>query len=115
MDFEPAAAYLAEQLDFIVQHHQVGLMNINIPGKPSAEWRGVKVTRLGKAVYENVFERRVDPHGRTYYWQGGNLSQDLDSDTDLRAIQEDFVSITPMHSDLTDFECLQAWQTIFTQ
>lgn len=113
MDFEPAATYLAEQLDFIVQHNQDGLMNINIPGKPQAQWRGVKVTRLGKAVYENVFERRVDPHGRTYFWQCGNLTQDLEQDTDLRAIQEDFVSITPMHSDLTNFQCIQSWQAIF--
>ncbi|SPF55408.1 5'-nucleotidase SurE [Candidatus Desulfosporosinus infrequens] len=112
-DFEPAATYLTEQLDFIVQHHQEGLMNINIPGKPKAEWRGLKVTRLGKAIYENVFEQRVDPRGRTYYWQSGNLTRDLEADTDLRAIQEDFISVTPMHSDLTDFKCLQTWQTIF--
>jgi len=111
-NFEPAATYLAEQLDFIVQHNQDGLININIPGKPQAEWRGVKVTRLGKTVYENVFERRVDPHGRTYFWQGGNLAQDLELDTDLRAIQEDFISITPMHSDLTDFVRVKTWQTI---
>jgi 5'-nucleotidase len=110
-NFEPAATYLAEQLDFIVQHNQEGLMNINIPGKPLAEWRGVKVTRLGKAVYENVFEQRVDPHGRKYFWQCGNLTHDLEADTDLRAIQEDYISITPMHSDLTDFACVQSWQT----
>jgi len=113
INFEPAAIYIAEQLDFIVQHYQDGLMNINIPGKPRDEWRGVKVTRLGKAVYENVFERRVDPHGRTYFWQCGNLTQDLELDTDLRAIQEDFISMTPMHSDLTDFACVQSWGTIF--
>ena len=112
-DFEPAASYLAKQLDFIMQHKHEGLMNINIPGKPEAEWRGVKVTRLGKAIYENVFEQRVDPHGRTYFWQCGNLTCDLEIDTDLRAIQEDFISITPMHSDLTDFACIQTWQPFF--
>lgn len=115
VDFEPAATYMAEQLDFIVKHHQDGLMNINFPGKSQPEWRGVKVTKLGKAVYENVFERRVDPHGRTYFWQCGNLTQDLEADTDLRAIQEDYISITPMHSDLSDFERLESWQTIFNK
>ncbi|MGI6120616.1 MAG: 5'/3'-nucleotidase SurE [Desulfosporosinus sp.] len=112
-DFGPAATYLVEQLDFLVQHNKNVLFNINIPGKPRAEWRGVKVTRLGKSVYENVFERRVDPRGRTYFWQGGNLGQDQSSDTDLRAIQGDYVSITPMHSDLTDFDCFHSLQTIF--
>jgi 5'-nucleotidase len=113
MNFEPAATYIAENLDSIVQHNQKGLMNINIPGKIYSEWRGVKVTKLGKAVYENVFERRIDPHGRTYFWQGGKMSHDLEVDTDLRAIQEDYVSITPIHCDLCDFKRLQSWQTIF--
>lgn len=112
-DFEPSAVYLAEHLDSIVQHHQEGLMNINFPGKPQSEWKGVKVTKLGKTIYDNVFEQRVNPHGRTYYWQCGNLLQDLEEDTDLRAIQESFISITPMHSDLTDFKCLQTWKNFF--
>ncbi|HEY8908970.1 MAG TPA: 5'/3'-nucleotidase SurE [Desulfosporosinus sp.] len=114
-NFEPSATYMAEHLEFIVEHHQEGLMNINFPGKPKSEWRGVKVAKLGKAVYENVFERRVDPHGRTYYWQCGNLAQDLETDTDLCAIQEDNISITPLHSDLSDFERIQSWQTIFSK
>ena len=111
MNFEPAAAYLAENLELITQYHSEGLVNINIPGKPQTAWRGLKVTKLGKAVYENVFERRVDPRGRIYYWQSGNLREDFEADTDLQAIQEDYISITPMHSDLTDFKCLQTWQT----
>jgi len=115
INFEPVATYMAEQLEFIVQHHQDGLMNINFPGKPQSEWRGVKVTKLGKAVYENVFEQRVDPHGRTYFWQCGNLTQDLEADTDLSALQEDYISITPIHSDLTDYKQLNSWQTIFNK
>lgn len=113
VDFEPSAIYLAEHLDYIVQRHQAGLMNINFPGKPQSEWAGVKVTRLGKTIYDDVFERRVDPHGRTYYWQSGNLTQDLEVDTDLSAIRESFISITPMHSDLTDFKCLKTWKNFF--
>lgn len=113
LDFEPSAVYLAEHLDEFVQSHQEGLMNINFPGKPRSQWAGVKVAKLGKTVYDNVFERRVNPRGRIYYWQCGDRIQDLEEDTDLRAIQEDFVSITPMHSDLTDFKHLQTWKTFF--
>ena len=113
LDFEPSAVYLAEYIDYIVQYHQQGLMNINFPGKPQSEWNGTKVTRLGKAIYDNIFERRVDPRGRTYYWQCGNRIEDLEEDTDLRAIQEDFISITPMHSDLTDYKCLYTWKDFF--
>ncbi|MCO1600360.1 5'/3'-nucleotidase SurE [Desulfosporosinus nitroreducens] len=112
-DFEPSAVYLAKHLDYIVKPHKKGLMNINFPGKPQSKWAGVKVTRLGKAIYDNVFERRVDPHGRAYYWQCGNRAEDLEEDTDLRAIQEDFISITPMHSDLTDFKGIEPWKKYF--
>lgn len=115
IDFGPAANYIVEKLDFFVQHHREGLMNVNIPGKPQAEWRGMKVTRLGKAIYEDVFEQRVAPHGRTYFWQSGNLAQDYETDTDLRAIQEDYISLTPMHSDLSDFKRIQLWQNILSE
>lgn len=112
-DFEPSAAYLVEHLDLLLKLRHKGLININFPGKPRTEWRGLKVTRLGKAIYENVFEQRQDPRGRIYFWQSGNLVQDCESDTDLTAIQNDFVSLTPMHSDLTDFACLQTWKELF--
>lgn len=111
--FEPAATYLVEHLDLFLKLEHHGLINLNIPGKPPAEWRGLKVTRLGKAIYENIFEQRTDPRGRIYFWQSGNLAQDHEKDTDLRAIQDDFVSVTPVHSDLTDFACLQSWQEFF--
>lgn len=111
-DFKPAANFIVKHLDFLVQHHREGLININIPGKPQSEWRGIKITKLGKAIYENVFEERVDPHGRTYFWQSGVLTHDLEEDTDLRAVQEDYISITPMHSDLSDFERIQDWKKI---
>lgn len=108
-DFEPAADFIATELERILSLLDEGLMNINFPGIHQTEWKGTRVTRLGKAVYENVFERRVDPHGRTYYWQGGNLTPDVAEDTDLSAIQDGYVSITPMHSDLTDYKRLKSW------
>lgn len=114
-DFEPAAAYMAQKLDLFIQHTQAGLLNINFPGSAAAEWKGLKATRLGKAVYDNVFERRVNPRGKTYFWQSGDLTQDLEPDTDLRAVQEGFVSLTPMHSDLTDFLALEKWREMIQE
>lgn len=114
-NFEPSAIYLTKHLDYLIEKHQEGLLNINFPGKLQTEWRGAKVTRLGKTIYENVFEQRINPNGRIYYWQCGNLTQDLEIDTDLRAIQENYISITPMHSDLTDYKHLQTWQTCLSE
>ncbi|AFM00780.1 5'-nucleotidase [Desulfitobacterium dehalogenans ATCC 51507] len=100
-DYKPAAQFVAKWLQKL--HLGPGLININIPPLPEKEWKGVRVTKLGKAVYENVFEHRQTPTGRDYYWQAGTVSPEVDQETDLYAVQEGYVSITPMHSDLTDY------------
>lgn len=103
-NYQPAAGAMVKLLETVLTHHDKGLLNINIPESEEDDWLGIRVTRLGKAVYENVFEHRVNPHGRKYYWQGGVLVKDTELDTDLRAVQDGYISITPMHSDLTDYK-----------
>ncbi|MEW6192299.1 MAG: 5'/3'-nucleotidase SurE [Bacillota bacterium] len=87
------------------------LLNVNVPpGKP----RGVRVTKLGNIRYVNVIDRRTDPRGRIYFWMAGE-PLDLDGndpDTDVRAVKEGFISITPVQIDLTDYlfiEKLKKW------
>jgi 5'-nucleotidase len=77
------------------------ILNINIP---NSDIKGYKVTKLGNRKYENSFEERVDPMGRKYYWMGGKLRelpQDLDSD--VVAIENGYISITPLYFDLTNY------------
>ncbi|MCL6638352.1 MAG: 5'/3'-nucleotidase SurE [Firmicutes bacterium] len=87
------------------------LLNINLPpGQP----RGVKVTRLGSRRYVNVFDKRVDPRGRVYYWMAGEPF-DIDRDdpgTDVGAILTGYASITPIHYDLTDFKMMEKMRVI---
>jgi len=81
------------------------LLNINVPpGKP----RGIKVTRLGNRRYVNVFYKRTDPRGGTYFWMAGEpLDVDGDDpDTDVWAVKEGFISITPVHYDLTNYQIM---------
>ncbi|HVJ48708.1 5'/3'-nucleotidase SurE [Desulfitobacterium sp.] len=105
-DYEDAARFVHH---FLKQNNFIegGLLNINIPPLPANEWKGVKFTKLGKAVYNNVFEHRLDPRGRSYFWQAGSLAPETDPETDLYALQQEYVSITPMHSDLTDYRKLK--------
>lgn len=85
-------------------------LNVNIPpGRP----HGMKLTRQGKRRYADAVVRNTDPRGRTYYWIGaGELSfQDLEG-TDVHAVERGWVSVTPLHLDLTNyaaFERLRHW------
>lgn len=80
------------------------LLNINVPpGGIAGGVEGVRATRLGKRRYRNTFEERTDPRGRRYYWLAGELvEEEEEADTDVRAIMEGFISITPVHFDLTN-------------
>jgi 5'-nucleotidase len=75
------------------------LLNVNVPHAPP---RGVRITRQGRRTYHQGVEQRTDPSGRTYYWLGGIPPRwDDDPDSDYAAIRDAYVSITPLHLDLT--------------
>jgi 5'-nucleotidase len=79
------------------------LLNINTPVTGPAEWRGLHITRMGQRDYptDELLER-TDPYGRPYYWLGGGLPLDaLDDGTDVGAIAQGYVSVTPIMLDLT--------------
>lgn len=98
-------SFLSNNLEII--NYTNGLLNINVPGIEEEKWNGTRITRLGKTVYENTFENRKTPYGREYYWISGTLTYDDEKDTDLKAIDEGYVSITPLHGDLTDYKRLK--------
>ena len=84
------------------------LFNVNLPPVPAADVRGVKLTRLGRRVYSQSVAPMKDPWGRPIYWiGGGEISWSGESDSDFRAIEERYVSVTPLHLDLTHFGVLE--------
>lgn len=113
--FETAATvarFLAEQI--IARGMPEGaLLNVNVPGRPASEIRGYRITRLGKRAYSGSVFRKTDPRGRPYYWIGGEVASVEEQDgTDFSAVRDGFVSITPIHLDLTShgsIERLIAW------
>jgi len=101
------AAYLAQVLARNTLPPSV-FLNVNVPGVEPDEIRGVEITRQGKRHYAGRVEKRTDPMGRAYYWLGGDLPQDeLVEGTDVKAIADDKISITPIHLDLTAVEALE--------
>lgn len=89
------------------------LLNVNVPGGPPEGLRGMRTTRQARARWEEAFDERRDPFDRPYYWLGGRFV-DLDegADTDTSAVAEGYVSVTPLHVDLTAYDALahvRAW------
>ena len=83
------------------------LLNINIPNIKREQLRGFMVTRLGKRIYNGTITERVDPRGNKYYWIGGNGDNfEQTEGTDLYAVRNGYVSITPLGLDMTHNEYL---------
>ena len=85
------------------------LLNVNIPPLPEKEIRGVLVTRQGRAVWNDFFEIRRDPANKEYYWLTGALQEnDEGIEFDQSAVQNNYISITPIQYDLTDLTMVEA-------
>ena len=115
-DFKPAAEFTAKLLQDIFQRSLPSntLLNVNVPALSAEQIDGVAITKLGVRQYANVFEPRLDPRGRTYYWMGGEVVENVnDADSDIVAINKSKISVTPIHFDLTNYgimETLKSWK-----
>jgi 5'-nucleotidase len=84
------------------------LLNINLPSVPAAEVKGVKVTSLGSRVFHEEIARMKDPWGRDIYWiGGGHVTWSGGAESDFQAVKDGYISVTPLHVDLTNYELLE--------
>jgi len=84
------------------------LLNVNLPNVPMSEIHGVRVTRQGKRIYGEAVVEKRDPRGRKYYWIGGDSLERQDiPGSDLEAVEQNYISITPIHLDLTNYVSLR--------
>jgi 5'-nucleotidase len=118
-DYGRAAAFaarLARHVLSVVELPKGILLNVNVPALSAARALLPRITRLGGAAYSNYVVTGTDPHGRSYYWVTGDPLTDVppeEAGSDLAAVAEGFVSITPIHLDMTEhslLEELQAWE-----
>ena len=85
------------------------LLNINLPARPGDEIRGIRVTTLGSRVFSESLMETKDPWGRRMYWiGGGQIAWSGREDSDFIAVREGYISVTPLHMDLTNYGLLEA-------
>jgi 5'-nucleotidase len=88
-------------------------LNVNLPALPREEVKGVRITRQDTGPLVEHFERRVDPRRHVYYWLAAiNARPAPAPDTDYGALAQGYVSVTPIHHDLTDYRSLNDLQTL---
>ncbi|MFQ6606590.1 MAG: 5'/3'-nucleotidase SurE [Fidelibacterota bacterium] len=89
------------------------LLNVNVPNLPPAALRGYRVTEQGNVYFKDRFDKREDPRGRIYYWMTGELvDPERHLERDSHALARGFISITPIHYQLTNqsfLSTLKAW------
>jgi 5'-nucleotidase len=83
------------------------VLNVNVPYLKKDELKGYMITRQGLRVYRDALDARLDPHGKPYYWIGGESPTGVEEEgTDFGALKAGYVSITPLQLDLTHYKAM---------
>ncbi|PWK15587.1 5'/3'-nucleotidase SurE [Tumebacillus permanentifrigoris] len=113
-DFVDAAAFTKKLIAQVLQRglDSDTILNVNYPQLAPTDVKGVRITTVGKRRYNNHYDKRSNPRGVEYYWLAGPL-QDLppEPDSDIHAIREGYVSVSPVHFDFTYRQMLDTLKT----
>jgi len=117
--WEPIARFAAGVARWLAAHPlpPYTILNVNAPNLPQSDLQGVAVTTQGRRQYVDRIEKRLDPVGRPYYWLGGSLAEEAEgaeAGSDVRAVADGKISITPIHLDLTAYALmpsLKEWES----
>lgn len=101
-----AARYLSEKL-IEWESGRASLWNVNVPVLPADAIKGVKVTKLGSRIYNDVIIRKKDPRGKDYFWiGGGEPGWSTEENSDFAAVNAGYISVTPLRLDITDYKSI---------
>jgi 5'-nucleotidase len=113
-DFAGAARISRETIESLLTHGLSGgqVFNINVPALSAGEKpAGVRMVRQCTRAWIDTYERRQDPRGRDYFWNSSIFALgETDDDTDVAALRDNFVAVTPLQFDLTDHDLLRKWE-----
>lgn len=111
--YHPVLTRLVQQIVRVQDFPPNMLLNINLPELNGDGIRGVKVTKLGSRYFSESLTRMKDPWGKEVYWiGGGEITWTGDAESDHQAVKDGYISVTPLHLDLTNyalFETVRGW------
>jgi 5'-nucleotidase len=102
-DFDALDPFVEKILELLIEHPDFGLFNVNLPPQP----QGIRWTRQSVRLYDGHIVPGMDPMGRKHYWFTVTPLEPADEGTDRWAVEQGFVSITPLRLDLTNEDLLQ--------
>ncbi len=115
-DFSFAAKFSSKIAKFVLKNGlpRGTLLNVNIPPVDKSKIKGVLITKQGKSYWDDYYESRLDPNRREYFWLTGKMAvMDETLEFDEIAIRNNYISVTPIHYDLTDYKILdelESWK-----
>ena len=119
-DFEGSRQVVKTIVSKLLQqeNHEHTLLNVNIPAVDKELIAGIRICRQAYAKYQEEFDERTDPHGRHYYWLTGEfMNMDTGEDTDVWALEHNYVSVVPVAIDFTNVKLKNSleekWGTTF--
>lgn len=111
LNYGPAAVFAQKVAANVIANGlpEGTLLSVNVPYLPLQEIRGILITRQGLRIYKDALVRREDPRGRPYYWIGGDAPEGVPEEgTDIGALHAGYVSVTPVHLDMTAHRLLES-------
>ena len=107
--FDTASAVACNIASYVLKHSLPydTLLNVNIPNVAKEDIRGMRFTRQGKRLYDGAIQETFDPWGEKHYWIGGGKPYwERGEDTDIETLEANYISVTPIHLDLTNYDAL---------
>ena len=109
-DFKFAGSFVSSLLDKLsdFKFPKKSILNVNIPKLEPSDIAGVAITELGNKMFNTNYEKRIDPRGQVYYWLAGQLiTEHVNASTDIAAIQNNKISITPVTYEMTRTDTIE--------
>ena len=113
-DFKVTASIITEMISRL-KNYKIPprtILNVNVPGLEREDIAGIVVTELGSRMFTDEYEKRIDPRGKVYYWMAGELiTEPDDANTDISAVRNNLVSVTPITYDMTRLNIMKELET----